>query len=205
MLERIGALAIIVGTLLGLGSVAWLLLNLIRVKLGKLDSRKLRRPLYLLLLSIVTASAPIVINSIVSRFISLGPLNTIVAGERHLTLTGWDRHDYSLIASHNDTIVLQMANTDVTDETLQHIQGMTRLRELDLSNSKITDRVLAMLAPMKELRDLRLARTKITEDGFREFLLDQDGLMNLDLTGTAVASKTVREWKAKKPDRRVLK
>ena len=50
--------------------------------------------------------------------IDLGPRDELVDGERHLTLTGWDRKDYGFLASKPDTVVLQMANPDVTDQTL---------------------------------------------------------------------------------------
>ena len=50
-----------------------------------------------------------------------------------------------------------------------------------------------------------MARTKITDEGFRQNLLAKESLMNLDLTATSVAPKTVREWKAVKPDRKALK
>jgi hypothetical protein len=75
---------------------------------------------------------PIAINFAMTHLSSLGPLDKIVAGERHLTLTGWNQNDYAVIATRPDTIVLQMANADVTDQTLQFIKGMKNLRELDL-------------------------------------------------------------------------
>jgi len=148
---------------------------------------------------------PIAVNSLMIRFVGLGPHDKIVSGERHLTLTGWDRKDYSAIASSNDAIVLQMANPDVSDETLQYLTGMTQLRELDLNNSQVSDAGLKILAQLPALRDLRLARTKVTDEGFREHLQGKASLMNLELTGTTVASKTLREWKSAVPERKYLK
>jgi len=40
----------------------------------------------------------------------------LVDGQAHLTLTGWDRDDYSVLQARPQTVVLQMANADVTDE-----------------------------------------------------------------------------------------
>ncbi|WP_010583307.1 hypothetical protein [Schlesneria paludicola] len=205
MLERIGAISIILGTVLGVFGSCWLVLRFLRSRFGTLPSRKLRSPMWLLLVSVLMTSLPIGINAVITRFQSLGPLSTIVDGERHLTLTGWDQKDYSIIAAQGDTIVLQMANADVTDETLQYLSGMTRLRELDLNNSQVTDAGLAVIAALPELKDLRLAHTKISDQGFRQHLAGKDSLTNVDLRGTDVASKTVREWKADKPDRRALK
>lgn len=102
-------------------------------------------------------------------------------------------------------MVLQMANSDVNDETLRYLAGLKQLRELDLNNTQVTDAGLKELAELPKLRDLRLARTKITDDGFRQYLLGKESLMNLDLTGTSVASKTVREWKSANSERKALK
>lgn len=205
MLERVGAISIILGTVLGMISSCWLIIRLFRTRFGKLPTRKLRAPAFFLLLSLLMTSLPIAINAILSRFQSLGPHSAIVEGERHITLTGWDQRDYSILQTQEDTIVLQMANADVTDETLKYLLPMKRLRELDLNNSQVTDAGLATIAALPGLKDLRLAQTKITDEGFRQFLIDKDSLANLDLRGTSVASKTVREWKAAQPERRVLK
>jgi hypothetical protein len=98
-----------------------------------------------------------------------------------------------------------MANPDVTDGTLDDLDGMTRLRELDLNDTKVTDAGLAKLAKIGTLETLRLKDTAITDEGFREHLLPLAGLRELDLRGTKVTGATVREWKAAKPDRRALR
>ena len=66
-------------------------------------------------------------------------LEKIVDGQRHLTLTGWDRKDYSILKLKPDVVVLQMANPDVTDESLESLQEMKALQELDLSGTQVTD------------------------------------------------------------------
>jgi hypothetical protein len=96
-----------------------------------------------------------------------------------------------------------MANPDVTDETLRYLEGMEQLRELDLNDTAVTDGGLATLAKLPKLEWLRLRKTAITDQGFREHLFNKSSLMRLELTATKVASKTVREWKAAKPDRKV--
>ena len=205
MLERIGSISIIVGTVLGVIALWWLIERLVRIFLTRGPWKLLQRPALLLLVSVLLTGLPIAINVAMSRLTTLGPLDKIVAGERHLTLTGWDRHDYSVIATRPDTVVLQMANADVTDETLKWLVDLKQLRELDLNNSQVTDAGLTVIAQLPNLRDLRLARTKITDEGFRQHLLEKKELLNLELTGTTVASKTVREWKAAVPDRKALK
>src|SRR5437899_2914318 len=72
--------------------------------------------------------------------IERGPRDKLVDGERHLTLTGWDRTDYAdFLGRKPDAVVLQMANADVTDDTLALLADMTRLRRLDVSHSQVTD------------------------------------------------------------------
>src|SRR5271166_2324664 len=66
--------------------------------------------------------------------IDLGPRERIVDGQRHITLTGWDRNDYTFLGSKHDVAVLQMANPDVTDRTLELLKGMNALKDLDLNN-----------------------------------------------------------------------
>lgn len=205
MFERIGSVSIIIGTILGSIAMLWLIERFFRIVFTRGSWKLLKKPAALMLLSLLLTGLPIAINFVMTHYSSLGPLNKIVSGERHLTLTGWDQQDYSVIAMFPDTIVLQMANTDVTDQTLQSIKGMQQLRELDLNNSQVTDAGLAVLADLPNLRDLRLGRTKITDEGFRQHLLEKKSLMSLELTGTDVASKTVREWKAMEPERRALK
>jgi hypothetical protein len=159
-------------------------------------------PLLAMGLGLVVLAAPIVLNRIAP--VDLGPRDKIVAGERHLTLTGWDRKDYSELAQRSDAVVLQMANPDVTDETLLYLKGFDRLKELDVSDSKITDAGLKTLRDLPALATLRLKNTKITDAGFREALAEKESLQRLDLTGTAVERETVEAWKKAKAGRRAM-
>jgi hypothetical protein len=166
-----------------------------------------RRPVALGLLAAIVLVAPFAVNQVRQHFIDYGPRDKMVDGEQHITLTGWDRppSEYAGLRHHPGVVVLQMANPDVTDETLDNLAGATRLRELDLNDTKITDAGLAKLARSGTLETLRLKDTPITDAGFREHLLPLDGLKELDLRGTDVTSATVREWKSAKPGRRALK
>lgn len=136
--------------------------------------------------------------------IDLGPRETIVEGERHLTLTGWDRKDYGFLGSKSDAVVVQMANPDVDDATLTSLRGFDKLRELDLSDTKVTDEGLKLVKDLPALTSLRLAGTRITDSGFKAELAAKESLQRLDLTGTAVAPETVEAWKAAKPGRRAM-
>jgi len=164
-----------------------------------------RRPVALLLFGAVVLTAPFAVNRAQQYFIDLGPREKVVDGEQHITLTGWDRTDYSVLRARPATVVLQMANPDVTDQTLDYLDGMTGLRELDLNDTKITDQGLAKLARVSTLETLRLKNTAVTDAGFREHLMPLAALRELDLRGTKVAGAAVREWKAARPERRALR
>jgi Leucine Rich repeat len=166
-----------------------------------------RGPVGLALFGGLVLAAPFAINRIGQHFIDFGPRDKMVDGEQHVTLTGWDRPpaEYAGLRARPTVVVLQMANPDVTDDTLDYLDGMTKLRELDLNDTKITDAGLAKLARFPALETLRLKDTAITDAGFREHLMSLDKLRELDLRGTKVTGATVREWKAARPERRALK
>jgi hypothetical protein len=160
-----------------------------------------RLPIFIILLGVFVVATPYGINYVAQRFIDLGERDKIVDGERHLTLTGWDKTDYGVLLARPDTVVLQMANSDVTDATLDFLKPMSKLRELDLNDTKVTDAGLAKIKE-KPLVRLRLRNDAITDAGFREHLMGLDSLLELDLRGTAVEPATFREWKAAKTGRK---
>jgi hypothetical protein len=164
--------------------------------------RKGAAPLILFLLSILVAAMPALYTLFVP--LDLGPLENVVDGQRHLTLTGWDRKDYSILKLKPDVVVLQMANPDVTDKSLESLQEMKALQELDLSGTQVTDAGLKILKDLPALSKLRLARTKITDQGFHSTLFAKDSLMQLDLSGTQVGRETVQAWRNAKSGRKAM-
>jgi hypothetical protein len=164
--------------------------------------RRAVAPLLLVALGVLAAAVPALYMRIVP--LDLGPREKLVDGQRHLTLTGWDRKDYSLLRNKPDVAVLQMANPDVTDEALEALKGMKALQELDLSGTQVTDAGLGILKDLPSLATLWLARTKVTDQGFHDALFAKDSLMQLDLRGTQVTRETARAWRESKPGRRVL-
>lgn len=160
------------------------------------------KPALLLALGLTLAAFP----PLYTRFapVDLGPRERVVDGERHITLTGWDRKDYSFLRAKPDVVVLQMANRDVTDATLELLRPLVKLRELDLNGSAVTDSGLAVLRDLPGLEVLRLKDTKITEAGFASALADKPSLRRLDLTGTAVSRDAVRAWKSAGSKRQAL-
>jgi hypothetical protein len=159
-----------------------------------------RGPTLLLLAAVVLIATPYAASYYERHFVPLEPFEQIVDGELRITLTGLTDYDYAKLGSRRDVAVLQMANADVDDRTLEHLRGLDRLRNLDLGDTKITDAGLRTVAALPALAELRLNRTAITDEGFKQHLAAKESLLKLDLTGTAVTGKTKRDWKKQKPD-----
>jgi len=166
--------------------------------------RRAWAPALLILLGAGVVASPHGIRLYQQRFLDLGERQAIVDGELHVTLTGWNRKDYSLLEMIPNAVVLQMANSDVTNETLSHLKGMNSLRELDLNDTQVSDAGLKQLSELPKLQQLRLRNTSISDDGFRDSIAPLESLRNVDVTGTKVTSKTLRAWKNAKPGREYL-
>ena len=138
------------------------------------------------------------------QVIDLGPRQVLVNGEKHITLTGWDGQDYAVLQGHPETIVLQIANPDVTDQTTEYLADMANLRELDLNDSQITDAGLANIAKLTGLQTLRLRGTQITDVGMHEHLSRLPNLQRLDLRQTAVTAEAIELWKSNGEGRRAF-
>ena len=224
MFETYGVYALVLGVVLSAVGYCWLF-----VRAWQIDWRlaivllflpmvipfvaivKFRRvgvPALLFLIGVVLVSATVGMNLFLAHRVDLGPREKIVNGQLHITVTGWDQstENYSVLATKRETVVLQMANPDVTDETLQYLVEMAKLEELDLNDTQITDAGLAALARLPQLRVLRLRGTKVTDEGFQDYLSGMNSLCELDARETEIASKTLRQWKnAQKDVRRYLK
>jgi hypothetical protein len=218
MLERYGFYLLVLGFAIGCFGWLWLVVAAFKVRVlwGFLvlflppsavlfiagHFRRALHPLLVLVLACIVMAAPYGLSYYERNFGKLGPYEQLVDGERRITLTGLQDFDYSTLVSRPDIAVLQMANANVTDETLNYLSGMGRLRKLDISNSQVTDDGLKRLAELPQLQELYLARTKITDEGFRNHLATKESLLRVDLTGTAVRGKTKRDWKKSKPAER---
>lgn len=185
------------GAIFALIGTVWLFLALRRRPV-----KSAMAPLGLLVLAAALILGPAWISR--SLAVNLGPRETLVDGERHVMLTGWDGESYELLSTKPDTVVLQMANASVDDRTLDFLSDMHQLRELDLNDSSVSDAGLAKLARLPTLRTLRLRGTRITDAGFREHLLPLPALEQLDLRQTAVGVETVEQWKSEKTSRKAF-
>jgi Leucine Rich repeat len=218
MLERYGFYLLALGVAIGAVGYLWLVAVAFKQRVGwgvgllllpplallflGRHSRKARGPVLVIALSGLVVATPYGLGYYERHFAKLGPHEQLVDGELRITLTGLQDFDYASLRSRPDVAVLQMANPDVDDQTLEHLRGLEHLRSLDLSGTRVTDEGLRVLAGLPRLQELRLARTKITDEGFQEHLGPKESLLKLDLTGTEVKGKTKRDWKKARPAER---
>jgi hypothetical protein len=194
-----------IALLITVGSVAFTLLVVLFVSLKNWPLS--RWPLRLFLGGILLGAAPFAYTHLIEPVIFhyfRPPYIAEVNGEIHVTLTGIPNYDYAKLTRFQDAAVLQMANADVTDDTLKLLSGFKQLKELDLNDTSITDAGLAELRNCPRLESLRLKNTKITDAGFRAHLLALDSLKEIDVRQTPVKSKTLRDWKMQKEGRKFL-
>jgi hypothetical protein len=215
MVEKYGLYVLALSAVIGIIGYLWLMVRAFKVRVLwgvalllvpplalwfiVAHFRKAWGPVLVLLLAGVLAAIPYGINYYERHFVPLKPYEQIVDGELRITLTGLKDFDYGSLRERREVVVLQMANEDVDDQTLEHLKGMDRLRKLDLSGTRITDEGLALVAELPRLQELYVARTKITDKGFQKHLAPKETLLKLDLTGTKVNGKTMRAWKKLKP------
>jgi hypothetical protein len=224
MYETYGVFALVLGVVLSVIGYCWLFVRawLIDWRLAFLfvfiplvipvfvivKFRRVWVPALLLLTGVLLVTGTVGMNLYLAHRVDLGPREKIVDGALHITVTGWDEsvEDYAVLATKRETIVLQMANPDVTDDTLQYLAEMSQLEELDLNDTQITDAGLATLARLPRLRVLRLRGTKVTDQGFQNHLAGMSSLHEVDARETEIASKSLRQWKNGQKDvRRYLK
>jgi hypothetical protein len=189
-----------------LGSAAVLVLVVLLVSFRRWPLS--RWPLRLFLTGLLLIASPFAYTHLVEPIIFhyfRPPYVSQVNGETHVTLTGIPNYDYAKLPRFREAAVLQMANPDVTDETLKQLRAFAQLKELDLNDTGITDAGLAELQHCPRLETLRLKNTQITDEGFRAHLLDRDSLTEIDVRETPVKSRTLRDWKMRKESRKFLK
>lgn len=167
-------------------------------------SRRVIAPLFLMIVGFSIAATPFIVTRLIQPLLPRHAWEKNVNGELHVTLTGLTDFDYATLKDRPQISVLQMANPDVTDQSLDALAGLPLLYELDLNGAGITDAGLAKLKSLPKLEVLRIKNTKVTDEGFTENLLPSDRLMKLDARGTEIKGSTLRKWKAAKDGREVM-
>ena len=200
MSEQIGVVLIFVGLGLLFAGLVSLVIRGIPVLLGRGSARRLRWSLALVAGGLVVGALPFVWQEAYLAIVGLGPRERVVEGSPAVVLTGWDRDDYSFLAERPEIEILEMANPDVTDATLDLLAALPRLKELTLNDAQITDAGLTRLAALPALEILRIARTQITPDGVKAFLITPPPqLSQLDVSGCGIPTSPLRTWKNAAP------
>jgi hypothetical protein len=186
----------------------WALLLLFIPPLGLLflvlHFRKAVAPVALLLLGAIVATAPVVYTHLAKP--DLGPfVYTDPDGNLIVGLNGWDRTDYSALQAYPGVVKLEMANPDVTDQTLVFIKDCKDLRELDLNRTQVGDDGLAVIAGLPKLEVLHMRGTKVTDAGFKKYLEPLATLKQIDFRDTGVTLDTQKEWKKAQKGRKYYK
>lgn len=104
--------------------------------------------------------------------------------------------------SDRPIISIDLEESQVQDDDLRYLGGLTHLRRLDLEETRITDEGLKHLRGLTSLEYLDLEETKITDEGLRHL----EGLKNLrmlDLDDTQVSSAGIRTLQLALPDLRI--
>jgi hypothetical protein len=187
--------------------ILWGLGTLLVVPVPFFVLRHFRRsisPVLVILLGVAVVVAPFVINKLHLTTAEEKPIEKIVEGEPTLTVTGLKDFDYATLRDKPYLEVLQMANDDVTDQTLEHLKGLKKLYKLDLSNTQITDDGLPVLQVLPKLTVLLLNGTKVSDEGVRKNIFPIESLTELSLMRTKVTKKTRDEWRAAKDGRKVV-
>jgi len=198
--EQIGAVLVFLGLFLLCGGLVVAAVRGVGVAIGRIPARRLLVPLALCGLGLAVGAAPLVAQRVWLAVIGLGPRERVVEGRRALVLTGWDRQGYEFLRSRPDVEILELANPDVTDETVEILRDLPRLRELTLNDSQVTDAGLAALRSLASLVTLRVARTKITADGVRAFLEEPPpALEQFDVSGNGIPAAALRAWRNAAP------
>jgi Leucine-rich repeat (LRR) protein len=89
--------------------------------------------------------------------------------------------------------MLNLSETQITDEALRNLTGLRELGDLNLSDTRITDGGLAHLSGLPKLHALYLRNTKVRDAGLRH-LIGLNNLTYLDLSGSEVTGEALREF-----------
>lgn len=132
----------------------------------------------------------------VEKIEKLGGRVTATGSNLEVTLTDWKgtADDYALLKGLKNVTVLNMANPDVTNATLENVAALTTLEDLDVHNTKIDDDGIKHLTGLKHLKKLNLKKTAVTAPGL-EPLKALPALEFVDVRDTKVPAEEVKLWK----------
>src|SRR5262245_6023642 len=83
----------------------------------------------------------------------------------------------------------------MSDDDLVHLQGLPRLRSLDLGAQPLTDAGLKQIAALTDLQELNLNWNKVTPAGVISLVKSRPGLQRLELSGVSMRDDDVAALK----------
>src|SRR5690349_1746689 len=89
---------------------------------------------------------------------------------------------------------LDLTGTSVSSRGLEPLQGLTKMQALNLSSTQVNDQGLTYLKGMKDLRTLNLALTEVSDKGL-EAVAGLTKLQHLNLNSTQVTNYGLRHLK----------
>lgn len=98
--------------------------------------------------------------------------------------------DLAILKTFPELEHLSLRNTQVTNGGLKSLQGLTKLKKLELAGLRITDDSLGALGALRELTELDISYTLVTGSGL-DSLAGLKKLKVLDMTRTAVTDKSI--------------
>jgi Leucine-rich repeat (LRR) protein len=93
---------------------------------------------------------------------------------------------------------LNLDSTVVSDAGLKHLKNLTKLQRLSVYGTKVTDAGMKHLTGLTKLEELNVSRTQITDIGLKH-VKGLRSLQFLDLYGTKVTDAGVKEFQTKLP------
>lgn len=106
----------------------------------------------------------------------------------YLSETGISDRTLRAIGRQWQCEVVKIAGTRVTNDGIEHLRGMSKLRELDISRTTLSDAPLQSIAKCSGLEELSLEDTAVTDDGIAA-LHSLSDLKFCRATGTRVSIK----------------
>lgn len=106
--------------------------------------------------------------------------------------------DIAVVAHLSKLRYLDLENTKITNEALEHLRNLNRLETLVLSDTEVGDKGIEHLSRLENLVELRLDRTNIT-DSCIEHLVGLKSLAILHVSSTNITSKGVEKIKSALP------
>ncbi|MGB7324436.1 MAG: hypothetical protein WBD31_06160 [Rubripirellula sp.] len=94
------------------------------------------------------------------------------------------------VASFHHLNAIFLEHTPVTNDSLKHLSGLTKLRKLSLGSTRVDDRGLVTLASLKHLQWLWLDRTAVSDDSI-ETLINFADLRRLNIRNTRISDAGV--------------